>query len=433
MQINNQHQWNVAVKACCEGDNIVLAQALQHLPSQSRFNKLIRHASSKRKWSIVEQLLPLWNPNKAPYIFDFARTTPLVVFKKSLDVYTQHQFNPNQLRKSLVDCFWHVAVSGQLDKMPFLIPVLRDHGITKLDNQKFWNTLGQYDRIAVYEFLLQHWNITTNDNTQMFLSACLHQKWDTAQYFSSTMVDPQQFIAGLINTIENGTTQLIRHFLPTLQTNEIQKIARKTLENSFAVDRKKPLSVWLDVLPSLGVLGSVVTDALRCAISQNNLQAVERLVEHYTPDEHNPLKWIVNNLAGSFEPDLSFDILERVLPRFIKSHPAITEAVDVATSRRGCVAFKHLDALRAYSSCPDIDSKALTFSVMRVNTFVIEHIMSTIDDTQFMKSINELKDKAGCLENLNRWSVLEPFIQPRLLNIQINPMISSSVSGRRKM
>lgn len=412
-------QWTRIVQACQQGDEEFISQIMLSPPENIRFNRLIKIALDHSQWNVVAQLLPVWNWNKSPRLFQLASVVPNYVAQQATKIVKKsadHRF----FRKDCIQSVWRCVVRGNTHNLHFFIEQLSSTQVRALHDKHFWDDVGKFARPPIYDLLRQGLNMGSQENSTVLFSAIRYRNWGMADWVSS-QVDHSDFLKGLQKSVELGEQRLIAQHLSNLSAQDLQHVVQQSLQSSFAVDRSKELNVWMTVLPSFDVLGGVIEEMFKVAIVSNNLMAVERLAQSYTPGnvvterQHNLLGMVVNNLAGAFDPNHSVEMLACLLPRYSPDHLFVVRAVELAAERRGTSTLPHLDVLCSYSSVSNIMGLALSAAVIKNNASVVAHIMQTVDDDQFLYAIEKVKREQGALHLLSGWTRLEPLIQPRIL------------------
>lgn len=418
------NQWRKIVTACEQGDSGYILHLISNPPENIRFNKLIKIALQHQQWRVVEHLLPLWDCTKKPHIFDLA-VAPLNIIEIACRVLTNNA-TASQARKDCISAVYSSAVHEKIHSLQFFIDQLRAMNVASLHDPVLWRRVGTSCSPEIYTTLVRNFNPDATVQAHVFFNAVQHGNWKILHLIEPTALHHEDFLEGLVRSVRLGRREFIDHYLPHLSTEDLHTIIKKSVESSFAVNRSVELNVWLNVLSDFSHLGPVIEDLLKCAIGLNNLQVVTQLAPYYTPQPmdglrlQHPLGWVVNNLAGSFNPDHSLDMLHTLLPRHHSNDPLLAHTVHIAVSRRGEVTLDHLDAVRSYSTYPSIDIVAFTGAVLKTNTAAVKHLMPTISDADFLQAIVEVKNSVGQLEKLPGWIFLEPLIQPRILQLALD-------------
>lgn len=433
----DSNQWQQIVKACQQGDSEYILHIIQNPPENIRFNKLIKIALQYQQWQVIEALLPVWDCNKSPRIFHLAAKTPLHIIERAWQI-LKGTGNVSQARKDCISAVGACVVHEKAHSLQFLIDQLRGMKVFSLHDPVLWRGVGQ-SSADIYTTLVRNFNPDATVQAQVFFTAIAHGNWEILRLIPSTVLHPDDFLEGLVRSVRLGKRGVVDHYLPHLTIENLHTIIKKSVESGFAVNRSRELNVWLNLLPDLTHLGPVVENLLKCAIGLNDLDAVKKLAPYYTPAKtddfrhQHPLGWVINNLAGSFDPDHSLDMVHILLLCHPPSDPLLAQTAHTAVSRRGEVTLPHLDAVCAYSTYPDIDRVAFTGAVLQTNAAAVKHLMPKISDADFLKALSEVKTRVGGLENLQGWNLLEPFIQPRILHLALAENHTNDRAIKRKI
>ena len=416
-------QWKKIVNACQQGNSEYILHLIQNPPENIRFNKLLKIALQYQQWQVIEHLLPVWDCNKSPRISNLAGKAPLHIIEAAWQI-LKNTATVSQARKDCISAVVGCVVHEKAHSLQFLIDQLRDMKVFSLHDPVLWRYVGRSSP-EIYTTLVHNFNPDATVQSHVFFNAIEHGNWKLLHRMPSTVLHQDDFLEGLVRSVRLGKREFVDHYLPQLPIENLHTIIKKSVESSFAVNRSVELNVWLNLLSDFTNLGPVVADLLKCAIGLNNLDAVKKLAPYYTPAKTNdfshqhPLGWVVNNLAGSFNPDHSLEMVHTLLLQHHRADPLLAQTVQIAVSRRGDVTLAHLDAVCAYSTYPCIDSVAFTGAVLKTNTSAVKHLMPKISDADFLKALSEVKTSVGALENLQGWPLLEPLIQPRILHLAL--------------
>ena len=433
----NSNQWATIVSACQHGDTTCISDTIANPPENLRFNKLMKIAIAHQQWGVVEQLLPVWDWSKSPRIFNIASTAPLPLVQKACEILTNGA-PPAQARKDCIAGVWSCVAYGNVATLQFLIDQLRARDVGSLHDLVLWQRAGK-STPEIYTTLVRNFNPNAIAQAQVFFEAIKYGNWNIVEMISPQTLGQDNFLHGLIRSVGYGQCELITQYLPHLSTQDLHTVIKKTVESGLGANRIRELNVWMTVLNDFASLGVLIEDLLKCAIASDNLAAVKHLAPHYTPEDTqevrpHPLGWVVNNLAGSFDPDQSMEMLHVLLPRYRPDHRLLLHTVNLAVLRRGNgVTIPHLDALRAYATDPTIDIVALKTAITNTNTSVVKHLLATISDTDFLQAVNEVKDTVGQLENLKGWPQLEPWVQPKILQLALGEQTQNTRAIKRKI
>lgn len=432
----NSNQWATIVSACQHGDTGCISDTIAHPPENLRFNKLMKIAIQHQQWGVVAQLLPVWDWSKSPRIFNIASLAPLAIAQKACEILI-NSAPPAQARKDCIACVWSCVAHDNVDTLQFFIDQLRTMNVGSLHDLALWEKVGK-STPEIYTTLIRNFNPSADTQAHVFFEAIKYGNWNIVEMISPQTLGQENFLHGLIRSVGYGQCELITQHLPHLSTQNLHTVIKKTVESGFGVNRSRELNVWMNVLTDFTSLGAVVEDLLKCAIASDNLAAVRQLAPHYTPQDTqevrpHPLGWVVNNLAGSFDPDHSMDMLHALLPRYRPDHRLLLHTVNLAVLRRGGVTMSHLDALRAYATDPEIDIIALKIAIANTNTSSVKHLLATISDADFLQAVHEVKDSVGPLEKLHGWQRLEPWVQPKILQLALAEHTQNTRAVKRKI
>lgn len=429
-------QWHKIVQACQSGDSAVIVETIDNPPPNTRFNKILKTALQYQQWQIVEQLLPFWDCNKSPNIQEIASGTPVDLTQKFVQRLKQYS-DPRTIRKDFVACMQSAVVGDRPAHIQFFIQELQGMGVSDLHDVLFWSVVGQTATPETCALLSTYFEPGARQQAAMFDGCVRSNNFSILDYISPEILDDDVFIGGIVGSVNMGKEEIVSRYLPILTQQQLQSIVRTTVESSFARNCAKQLRVWMRVLPEFAPLGPVIEDLLKCAISCNDLAAVQRLAKNYVPTKchlptGHPLSWVVNNLAGSFEPDHSLDILKRLLLCYQPDDELVVHAITVAATRRGSVILEHLDVMRSYTSAVNIDCIVFQTSLLKNNDVVAQHILNVMHDEDFLQAIAQIKQSGTVLEELRIWTTMGPHIQQRVLNLAVGHT-DRNVSFKRKM
>lgn len=432
----DSNKWADLVTACQNGNTQYISQTIDNPPDRIRFNKLLKIALQYQQWNVVEQLLPLWDCTKSPRLFHFAPTVPLHVVQKAYEM-LKGNAPPSHTRKDCISAVQACVVRRNPINLQYFIEQLGTMNVTSLHDPVLWRTVGHHPCAEIYTILMQNFNPDAATRAHIFSSAIDCNNWTVLGRLDPQSLHRQDFIDGLVHAVRLGKREIIAHYLPHITNQDLHHVIKKSVESCSAINRSTELNVWLSVLSDFTHLGPVVEDLLKCAIFSNNLGAVQRLAPYYNPQDlencrsQHPLLWVVNNLAGSFSPEYSLEMLNELLPQYEADNPVLLRVAEVAVSRRGDVTLPHLDAMRAYSTLPALDLVAFRCAIIKTNTEAVKHLMLTISDADFLQAIADVKNSVPRLEQLSGWMQLEPVIQPRILQLALVGTHANSANKRK--